>query len=61
VLDEMVALVADKSATSNGYPVQLAEALVAWANAAGGHDNVTAALARCSPPVLLQGEGTSRG
>ena len=61
VLEEMVALVADKSATSNGDPVQLAAALVDWANAAGGHDNVTAALARCNPPVLLHGEGTSRG
>jgi serine/threonine protein phosphatase PrpC len=61
VLEEMVALVADKSATSNGDPVQLGAALVDWANAAGGHDNVTAALARCNPPVLLQGEGSPRG
>src|SRR4029078_4428234 len=45
VLDEMCAVVAEKSATANDDPVQLAESLVEWANAAGGHDNVTAALA----------------
>ena len=61
VLDEMVTLVADTAPAANGDPVQLATALVDWANAAGGHDNVTAALARCNPPVLLQGEGTSGG
>jgi serine/threonine protein phosphatase PrpC len=61
VLDEMVALVAEMAATANGDPVRLATTLVDWANAAGGHDNVTAALARCNPPVLLQGEGTPRG
>ncbi|PPH45109.1 serine/threonine protein phosphatase [Rathayibacter sp. AY1C9] len=30
-------------------PVTLAEALVAWANERGGHDNITAALARFDP------------
>jgi len=61
VLDEMVALVAEMSVAANGDPVRLATTLVDWANAAGGHDNVTAALARCNPPVLLREEGTSRG
>ncbi|WKK73354.1 serine/threonine-protein phosphatase [Rathayibacter oskolensis] len=32
-------------------PVTLAEALVAWANERGGHDNITAALARFEPEV----------
>lgn len=31
-------------------PVTLAEALVAWANEQGGHDNITAALARFEVP-----------
>ncbi|HZX57054.1 MAG TPA: PP2C family serine/threonine-protein phosphatase [Ilumatobacteraceae bacterium] len=61
VLDEMVALVADIAPSANGDPVQLAGALVDWANAAGGHDNITAALARCNPPVLLHGEATPGG
>jgi len=60
-LDEMVTLVADAASAANGDPVQLAETLVNWANAAGGHDNITAALARCNPPVLLQGEAIPRG
>lgn len=32
-------------------PVVLAEALVAWANERGGHDNITAALARFEPDL----------
>jgi serine/threonine protein phosphatase PrpC len=30
-------------------PLALAEALVSWANAQGGQDNITAALARIQP------------
>ena len=32
-------------------PTGLAEALVAWANAQGGRDNITAVLARFEEPV----------
>lgn len=32
-------------------PAALAEALVAWANAQGGHDNITVALARFAPTL----------
>ncbi len=36
-------------ATVGDDPLALAEALVAWANEQGGHDNITAALARVVP------------
>jgi serine/threonine protein phosphatase PrpC len=60
-LDEMHTLLSDLSATKGSDPVPLAEALVDWANAAGGHDNITAALARCDPSLLLEPEGKSHG
>jgi serine/threonine protein phosphatase PrpC len=60
-LDEMQTLLSDLSATKGSNPVPLAEALVDWANAAGGHDNITAALARCDPSLLLEPEGKSHG
>lgn len=60
-LDEMQTLLSDLSATKGGDPVPLAEALIDWANAAGGHDNITAALARCDPSLRLEPEGKSRG
>ena len=60
-LDEMQTLLSDLSATKGSDPVPLAEALVDWANAAGGHDNITAALARCDPSLLLDPEGKSHG
>ncbi len=42
-------------------PLRLAAALVEWANASGGHDNVTAALARCDPSLRWEQERTSGG
>jgi serine/threonine protein phosphatase PrpC len=49
-LDELAELVHGLHPGS-GDPLPLAAALVDWANAAGGHDNITAALARCQPSV----------
>jgi serine/threonine protein phosphatase PrpC len=60
-LEEIVKLVADLGARSDSNPVRLASSLVDWANAAGGHDNITAALARCDPSLFLQQERTSGG
>ena len=60
-LGEMVTLLTDLSASAGSDPVPLAGALVDWANAAGGHDNITAALARCDPSLRLQQERTSGG
>jgi serine/threonine protein phosphatase PrpC len=60
-LDEMVTLLKDVSSGDATDPVPLAAALVDWANAAGGHDNITAALARCDPSLRLDQERTSRG
>jgi serine/threonine protein phosphatase PrpC len=42
-------------------PLPLAAALVDWANASGGHDNVTAALARCEPSLRLEQGRTTGG
>ena len=61
MLDEMVTLLRDLIASVGSDPVPLASALVDWANAAGGHDNITAALARCDPSLRLQQERTSGG
>ena len=60
-LDEMRTLVSDLSSAKGSDPLPLAAALVDWANAAGGHDNITAALARCDPSLRLRPEGESRG
>lgn len=60
-LDEMVTLLRDLSSASGSDPLPLAAALVDWANAAGGHDNITAALARCDPSLRLKQERTSVG
>jgi serine/threonine protein phosphatase PrpC len=46
---ELGALVARCAADVGGDPLGLAGRLVDWANARGGHDNVTAALARVEP------------
>jgi serine/threonine protein phosphatase PrpC len=59
-LDEIAELVNELHAL-NGDPLQLAASLVDWANAAGGHDNITAALARCQPSLHLHNEGVARG
>lgn len=60
-VDEIAARVSQLSATTGSDPLPLAAALVEWANAAGGHDNVTAALARCDSSLRLQQERTSGG
>jgi serine/threonine protein phosphatase PrpC len=60
-LPEMRTLLSDLSASAGTDPVPLAGALVDWANAAGGHDNITAALARCDPSLRLDRERTSSG
>jgi serine/threonine protein phosphatase PrpC len=61
-LDEMAKLVSDRHSTiGNDDPVPLASTLVDWANEAGGHDNITAALMRCDPSLRLKRERTSRG
>ncbi len=43
---DIAALVADKSRSAGSEPLALAGALVDWANAQGGQDNITVALAR---------------
>ena len=45
------ALVREQVAQGNRAPTKIAAALVAWANAQGGHDNITAALARYEPSL----------
>ena len=55
--DRIRALGADAGAD----PLAMAVALVDWAKASGGHDNVTAALARWDPSLRLQQERTSGG
>jgi serine/threonine protein phosphatase PrpC len=47
-LGPLVAATADRVGAS---PMPLAEALTAWANEQGGHDNITVALARCGGPA----------
>ncbi len=44
-------LVRDQMAVGHGTPVEVAEALVRWANEQGGHDNITAAVARYEPSL----------
>jgi serine/threonine protein phosphatase PrpC len=46
---EMGALVARTSSAAGGEPLATAAALVDWANAQGGMDNITVALARLTP------------
>ncbi len=46
--DDMRALVYEKAAAAKNHPLATATALVDWANDQGGHDNITAALARCA-------------
>jgi serine/threonine protein phosphatase PrpC len=44
---------ASKMATEATQPLDIANSLVAWANAAGGRDNITVALARMAAPATL--------
>ncbi|HET6967011.1 MAG TPA: hypothetical protein VFI44_01985, partial [Ornithinibacter sp.] len=46
---DMAALVSSTGRTSGAEPIRLAGALVGWANAQGGQDNITVALARVGP------------
>ncbi len=46
---DMAALVSSTGRTSGPEPLHLAGALVDWANAQGGQDNITVALARVDP------------
>lgn len=53
--DQMAALVHHYTGAEVAEPLALARELVAWANEQGGHDNITAALARIDrPPVLAE-------
>jgi serine/threonine protein phosphatase PrpC len=60
-LEEMAARLDEVRGRVGPDPLPMAAALVDWANAAGGHDNITAALARCVPSLRLDQEGASRG
>ena len=46
---DMAALLTDTARTTGTEPLRLAGALVDWANAQGGQDNITVALARVGP------------
>ena len=46
---DVAALLSTTSRTSGADPLDLAAALVDWANAQGGQDNITVALARVDP------------
>ena len=50
-LAELVAAALGDAATAPDDPLVVADHLVAWANEQGGHDNITAALARYDPSV----------
>jgi serine/threonine protein phosphatase PrpC len=45
--DDLRTLLYEKASGAGDHPLATANALVEWANAQGGHDNITAALARC--------------
>jgi serine/threonine protein phosphatase PrpC len=47
--DDLAALVSSTARTAGPEPLRLAGALVDWANAQGGQDNITVALARVDP------------
>ncbi|TCO34915.1 serine/threonine protein phosphatase PrpC [Rathayibacter tanaceti] len=47
--EDLARVLHEAQARVGSDPVVLAEALVAWANERGGHDNITAALARFEP------------
>jgi serine/threonine protein phosphatase PrpC len=54
---EPEALAAQIAAAGTAVPLELALALTAFANAQGGRDNITAALARVEPAVTVQDSG----
>ncbi len=47
---DLAALVARAVGDGADTPTAIAESLAAFANAQGGHDNITVALVRCEPP-----------
>ena len=50
-LADLVAAALGDATAEQADPQVVAERLVAWANEQGGHDNITAALARYDPSV----------
>ncbi|GEL93706.1 PP2C family protein-serine/threonine phosphatase [Cellulomonas composti] len=54
--DELADLLRATAADQGGDPALTAGALVTWANAQGGRDNVTVALARVEPPVSVRSD-----
>jgi serine/threonine protein phosphatase PrpC len=52
---EIGELVRRTASENGGEPLATAEALVAFANGRGGHDNITAALARIAQPTTQEG------
>jgi serine/threonine protein phosphatase PrpC len=63
---DVAALVRETAPAAGEEPLDLAEALVAWANAQGGRDNITVALARVGEPTFAataayRKEGTPDG
>lgn len=50
-VDALTAVLVDAGGHAGADPVMVAQRLVAWANERGGHDNVTAALARVDPSL----------
>jgi serine/threonine protein phosphatase PrpC len=59
--DELRSLVQSLVETQGDEPLKLAEALVAFANDAGGHDNVTAVLARVPAPGVPTSTDNNEG
>jgi len=49
--DDLQRLIREQVAGGHSSPVEIADALVGFANGCGGHDNITAALARYEPSL----------
>lgn len=52
---DLAALVARCAAEAGDDTLELAQGLVEWANSQGGHDNITAAVARVEPSLVTDG------
>jgi serine/threonine protein phosphatase PrpC/predicted nucleic acid-binding Zn ribbon protein len=50
-VEALAALIAEACADGAEGPTEIAESLAAYANACGGHDNITVVLARCDAPL----------
>lgn len=57
--EAMSVLLRDTASTTGYAPLDLADGLVDWANAQGGQDNITVALARVGPPTPVSTTPTS--